>query len=208
MAFQAGGVLHLPFACTGNEPDDSTSYGYSAAALSRFFFVLGRASVQHLLCIEQTSKAIRAARLAADRAAAEAVERQMAAEAAGAGSSGSRRGKAAAVRSVAEDIGAQLGVGSVAADAELDALAESIEAQVSVVATIVAVCAVIALSGACGHLLKCCTCPAYQAPRDQWLTQRWQMRCACYLLHERHGARAATERQLMLQQTAVCFFGP
>eukprot|EP00878_Enallax_costatus_P030286 GHUV01032961.1.p1 GENE.GHUV01032961.1~~GHUV01032961.1.p1 ORF type:complete len:313 (+),score=130.22 GHUV01032961.1:3-941(+) len=116
----------------GSQPDDSTTYGYPAAALSRFFFVLGRACVQHLLCIEQTSKAIRAARLAADGAAAEAVERQLAAAAAGASSGGSRRGKAAAAAAQPEneDIGTQLGVGSVAADAELDALAERIEAQI------------------------------------------------------------------------------
>lgn len=118
----------------GGEDDDSTIHSYSAAALSRFFFVLGRTSLQHLLNIEQTSKAIRAARLAADRAAAEAVERQMSA-AAGSSSGGARRGKASAsaasaVQPAPEDIGAQLGVGSVAADAELDALAETIEAQV------------------------------------------------------------------------------
>lgn len=93
--------------------------------------MLGRTSLQHLLCIEQTSKGIRAARLAADRAAAEAIERQMAAAAAaGSGSGGGRKGKAAGVQPAHEDISAQLGVGSVAADAELDALAEMIEAQV------------------------------------------------------------------------------
>ena len=104
--------------------------------------MLGRAPVQHLLCIEQTSKAIRAARLAADRAAAEVVERQMAAAAAGASSGGSKRGKAAAAAAqpVAEDIRVQLGVGSVAADAELDALAETVEAQVSLLLLVHVTC--------------------------------------------------------------------
>lgn len=118
----------------GRTEEDSLVYGFSAAALSRFFLVLGRTALQHLLCIEQTSKAIRASRLAADRAAAEALERQLAAAAAAGGSGGSRKGKAAATapQPANEDIGAQLGVGSVAADAELDALADKIESQAGV----------------------------------------------------------------------------
>jgi hypothetical protein len=117
----------------GAEEGGSVVLGASAAALSRFFFVLGRTALQHLLCIEQLAKGIRAARLAADRAAVEASEKQREAAAAAAdtaGKKGRRCVASAAAASADEDIGALLGVGSVAADAKLDALAEAVEAQV------------------------------------------------------------------------------
>lgn len=88
--------------------------------------MLGRAALHHLLCIEQIAKAIRSARLAADRAASEAAERQR--ETAAAGRRGDAKGQQ---QQRLDDIGALLGVGSVAADAELDALAEMLEAKVS-----------------------------------------------------------------------------
>jgi hypothetical protein len=122
--------------CTGgSSSSDSTVGGFSAAALARFFFVLGRVALQHLLCIEQIGKSIRAVRLTGDRRAAEAAEKQREAAAVAAASGASRkssaRGQAAQQQQQQQDdIGALLGVGSVAADAELDALAEAVEAQV------------------------------------------------------------------------------
>jgi hypothetical protein len=115
--------------------------GFSAAALSRFFFVLGRTGLHHLLHIEQLGKAIRAARLAASRAAAEASERarEAAASAAAAAAKPGKRGSkaaaaaaaAAAQQAAADDIGSMLGgAGAVAADAELDDLTDMLEAQV------------------------------------------------------------------------------
>lgn len=124
--------------------------GFSAAALSRFFFVLGRTALQHLLCIEQLGKAIRQARLTAGRAAAEAAEAAReagaaaAAAAAAAGTKGASRkscsAKAAATAAAAaaaaaaqqDDIAAMLGAGAVTADAELDDMVDMIEAQVCV----------------------------------------------------------------------------
>jgi hypothetical protein len=94
-------------------------------------------ALQHLLCIEQIGKSIRAIRLAADRRAAEAAEKQRE-SAAAAAAGGSRKATAkgqAQQQQQQDDIGALLGVGSVAADAELDALAEAVEAQVGVSAS-------------------------------------------------------------------------
>jgi hypothetical protein len=111
--------------------------GFSAAALSRFFFVLGRTSLQHLLCIQTLGKAIRQTRLAAGRAAAEAADKAREAAAAAAaggakGAAGKRGGSKAAATAAqqADDIAAMLGAGAVTADAELDDLVEVIEAQV------------------------------------------------------------------------------
>ena len=121
--------------CTGgSSSSDATIGGFSAAALARFFFALGRVALQHLLCIEQIGKSIRAVRLAGDRRAAEAAEKQReataAAAAVGAGRKSSARGPAQQQQQQDNDIGALLGAGSVAADAELDSLAEAAEAQV------------------------------------------------------------------------------
>lgn len=113
--------------------------GFSAAALSRFFFVLGRTSLQHLLCIESLGKAVRQTRLAAGRAAAEAADkaREPAATAGAAAKGAGKRGgskaaatAAAAATAQADDIAGMLGAGAVTADAELDDLVEMIEAQV------------------------------------------------------------------------------
>ena len=94
----------------------------SAAALSRFFFVLGQVALQHLVLIERVTKKVRRARMEAEKRAAEdKVERQQA----------KRSGKAsAAAEADDEDINAELGVGSVAADAELDAMKEACEGQI------------------------------------------------------------------------------
>ncbi|WIA21063.1 hypothetical protein OEZ85_005385 [Tetradesmus obliquus] len=120
----------------GSSSSDATVGGFSAAALARFFFALGRVALQHLLCIEQIGKSIRAVRLAGDRRAAEAAEKQReataAAAAVGAGRKSSARGPAQQQQQQQDnDIGALLGAGSVAADAELDSLAEAAEAQVT-----------------------------------------------------------------------------
>lgn len=122
--------------CAGN------TSSASASSLSRFFFVLGHTAVQHLLLTEKLAKAIRAKRTLADRAAAEAADRARDASAAAgkdqaAGSAkGSGRGKASGANDgssgggAEDDIAAQLGIGSVAADAELDAITQSVQAQV------------------------------------------------------------------------------
>eukprot|EP00887_Chlorella_sp_A99_P003643 scaffold7.g3643.t1 len=90
---------------------------HSVSALGRFFFALGHVALQHLVYIERVSKLLRRRRMDAEkRAADEAAER-----ARGGGSQGGKED---------EDINAELGVGSVAADAELDALKEESEAQV------------------------------------------------------------------------------
>lgn len=133
----AGGQSQLP---------EQPLPGFSAAALSRFFFVLGRTALQHLLCVETLGKSIRQARLAAGRAAAEAADRAREAAAAaavgaaggGGKGAGARRGggKAAAAAAAAvaaqqaDDVAGMLGSGAMSADAELDDLVELIEAQV------------------------------------------------------------------------------
>ncbi len=100
----------------------SGSSELSAAALSRFFFVLGHVALEHLVLIERTAKAVRRARMEAEkRAAEEKNERQNAKK--------SGKGKADDEEED-EDINAELGVGSVAADAELDAMKEACETQI------------------------------------------------------------------------------
>ncbi|GAB4818223.1 hypothetical protein N2152v2_005269 [Parachlorella kessleri] len=90
-------------------------HAYSASLLSRFFFVLGHVALQHLVYIERMTKAVRRSRHEAEKRAAEERSEQMA--------SGCSQPEN-------EDINAQLGVGSVAADAELDAMKEASEAQI------------------------------------------------------------------------------
>ena len=91
-------------------------------ALSQFFFVVGHVALQHLVLIERSTKAVRRARLEAEkRAAEESAERAM---------NRNKRGAANASDDDKEDINAELGVGSVAADAELDAMKEACEAQI------------------------------------------------------------------------------
>lgn len=131
----------------GSQASEQTLPGFSAAALSRFFFVLGRTSLQHLLCIESLGKAVRQTRLAAGRAAAEAADRAREAAAAAGAAAGTSKGAgkrgggkaaaaataaAAAAQQQADDIAGMLGAGAVTADAELDDLVDMIEAQVGV----------------------------------------------------------------------------
>ena len=103
----------------------SSSTVVSAAALSRLFFVLGHVALQHMVLIERTAKAVRRARMEAEKRVAEdKVERQQA----------KRSGKSSSTEKEKEDenedINAELGVGSVAADAELDAMKEACETQI------------------------------------------------------------------------------
>ena len=95
-----------------------------ASSLSRLFFVLGAAAMQHLVQVERLSKAITARRGAAQKAALQE------AEAAAAGGRGGKGQGSAAGGAGKDDIAAQLGVGSVAADAELDLLTLEVEHQV------------------------------------------------------------------------------
>jgi condensin complex subunit 1 len=116
----------------------------SVRALSRFFFVLGHVALQHLVLIERAAKEVRRARFNAEKRAAEGqAERATAAATSGGKQEGDKakgKGKAGSKQSTTadsedqtkegeEDINAELGVGSVAADAELDAMKEAAEAQ-------------------------------------------------------------------------------
>lgn len=109
-----------------NQEEETAIFGdapsaVSSAALSRFFFVLGQIALQHLVLIERVTKTVRRARMEAEKRAAEdKVERQQA----------KRSGKGGGASEEDEDINAELGVGSVAADAELDAMKEACEAQI------------------------------------------------------------------------------
>jgi hypothetical protein len=124
----------------GSQAPEQPVLGCSTAALARFFFVLGRTSLQHLLCIQTLGKVIRQMRLAAGRAAAEAADKAREASAAAAaggakGAAGKRGGSKAATMATAaaqqaDDIAGMLGAGAVTADAELDDLVEMMEAQV------------------------------------------------------------------------------
>lgn len=79
--------------------------------LSRFFFVLGHVALEQLVYIERQAKAVRCARMDAEKRAAEEKATK-------------KKGKDD------EDINAELGVGSVAADAELDAMKDASEGQI------------------------------------------------------------------------------
>ena len=94
----------------------------SSTALSRFFFVLGHVALEHLVLIERTAKAVRRARMEAEKRAAEDKVERHNAKKSGKGTVGGDEED--------EDINAELGVGSVAADAELDAMKEACETQI------------------------------------------------------------------------------
>ena len=82
----------------------------SVQSLSRFFFVLSHVALKHLVLIEKASKSVRRARFDAEKKASE--------------------GKPKSAASGNEDLNAELGVGSAAADAELDAMKEAAEIQI------------------------------------------------------------------------------
>ncbi|KAL4446838.1 hypothetical protein ABPG77_008082 [Micractinium sp. CCAP 211/92] len=90
---------------------------HSVVALTRFFFALGHVALQHLVFVERAVKAVRRMRVDREKRAAEERAERMAA--------GRTPGGAEE-----EDINAELGVGSVAADAELDAMKEEAEGQI------------------------------------------------------------------------------
>ena len=85
-----------------------------AAQLSRFLFVLGEVGLRHLVHVESLGRAVRRARGARDRAAAEASEAAAAA--------GKRGGEEA-------ELAAALGQGAVGEDLELDNAREACEAE-------------------------------------------------------------------------------
>ena len=85
-----------------------------AAQLSRFLFVLGEVGLRHLVHVEGLGRAVRRARVARDRAAAEASEAAAAA--------GKRGGEEA-------ELAAALGQGAVGEDLELDNAREACEAE-------------------------------------------------------------------------------
>ena len=85
-----------------------------AAQLSRFLFALGEVGLRHLVHVEGLGRAVRRARVARDRAAAEASEAAAAA--------GKRGGEEA-------ELAAALGQGAVGEDLELDNAREACEAE-------------------------------------------------------------------------------
>ncbi|KAK9823736.1 hypothetical protein WJX72_005030 [[Myrmecia] bisecta] len=94
----------------------------SAAALSRFLFLLGQVALKHLVHVEGLARAIRRKRAHAEKVAADLHAQRLA--------SGDSQPRDDAAAAEEDDIAAQLGVGSVAADTELDALKESAEAEI------------------------------------------------------------------------------
>ena len=119
----------------------------NAASLARFLFALGCAALNQLVYIESAAKAVRNARTAAEKRAAEAasVAATAAAAAPVAAPAKAGRGKKAAAASAAPEttpaaaaadkmdepggLAAQLGQTSASVDAELDALREAAEAE-------------------------------------------------------------------------------
>lgn len=118
---------------------------------SKVFFVIGEIALRHLVLVEKAAKHVRRARLDAERAIAEASGRTKEASGvdAGAGESlhdhnsdvekdaggaevedGRNHGDAAQGEQSDEDINAELGTGSVAADAELDNMKDAAEKQI------------------------------------------------------------------------------
>ena len=89
---------------------DQDSNPPPARLASKLFFMVGQIALKHLVLIERCARSVRKARLDAERKAAEASANQ----------SGKKD----------EDINAELGVGGVAADAELDATKEAAEKQI------------------------------------------------------------------------------
>ncbi|KAK9839654.1 hypothetical protein WJX81_003584 [Elliptochloris bilobata] len=92
--------------------------GVPSGALAHFFFVLGQVALQQLVHGERMARAVRLQRAAAEKAAAEARCERLAA------------GGASSQGGAEDDIATQLGVGAAAADAELDALKETAEAEI------------------------------------------------------------------------------
>lgn len=88
----------------------------SVSALSRFFFVMGHVALQQLVHVERCVKHVRRSRHEAEKQSAE--------------DQAERARGGAASDAEDEDINAELGVGSVAADAELDAMKDAAEAQI------------------------------------------------------------------------------
>lgn len=107
----------------------------SAAALARFFTVLGNVAVQQLALSERLAKAIRSGRAAADRARAQAASDAAHGPSGAAAAASKKKGAASkAPRGPAgtnddDDLAAQLGVGAVSID-ELDAVTDEVARQV------------------------------------------------------------------------------
>ena len=89
---------------------DQVNGSLSVRDMSRFFFVLGQVALKHLVLVEKLSQKVRKARFDAEKRATEQA------------STGKKTG--------ASDLNAELGVGSAAADAELDAMKEAAESQI------------------------------------------------------------------------------
>lgn len=102
------------FAAAAFPEMDATSSGVNAGYLSRFLFVLGEVALKHLVHTESLARAVRRARVARDRRAAEASE--------AAAAKGVTHGEEA-------ELAAALGQGAVAEDTHLDNAREAAEAE-------------------------------------------------------------------------------
>ena len=140
MATEAGLVAAPPASpAEGDEAEAAapvaTLGAVNAQALSRFLFALGTVALRQLVHVEASARAVRAARLKAEKAAVAAAEAAAAAppKAAPKVAKKSAKGAAAAPAEEADadpgSLAAQLGQGVVSADAELDALRETAEAE-------------------------------------------------------------------------------
>lgn len=96
-------------AFAGRDQDDNPPPSYLT---SKVFFLIGEISLRHLVLIEKSAKYVRRARLDAERKAAEA------------------SGDPSKRNAEEDDINAELGVGGVAADAELDNMKDAAERQI------------------------------------------------------------------------------
>jgi condensin complex subunit 1 len=143
MAMEAGLVAGPAAAVSPAEGDETeaaapvaTLGAVNAQALSRFLFALGTVALRQLVHVEASARAVRAARLKAEKAAVAAAEAAAAAPPKPAPKAAKKSAKGAAAAPPAEDVdadpgslAAQLGQGVVSADAELDALREAAEAE-------------------------------------------------------------------------------
>ena len=102
------------FAAVAFPEGDTTSSGVGTAHLARFLFVLGEVGLRHLVYAEGMARAVRRARVARDRRAADASE--------AAAAKGVTHGEEA-------ELAAALGQGAVAEDTNLDNAREAAEAE-------------------------------------------------------------------------------
>ena len=143
LAHMAADAGLITAAAEGEAAASPTLSRINAASLARFLFALGCVALNQLVFIEGVAKAVRTARTAAEKRAAEAASNAASAPPAASAAASKGRGKKAAAAAASEPaapaaadktdepggLAAQLGQTSASADAELDAMREACEAQ-------------------------------------------------------------------------------